>query len=62
MDEVLPLKRSPGSETPRRAADRGRFRNTEILTFGRQRIGDVEVDFGWSIPHKAEARGFVDPD
>ena len=37
-----------------------RFRNTEILTIRDQRIVDVEVYFGWSIPHKAPLGGFVD--
>jgi len=37
-----------------------RFRNTEILTFRSGQIIDVEVYFGWSIPHEAKAGGFVD--
>ena len=37
-----------------------RFRNTEILTIRDQHIVDVEVYFGWSLPHKAPQGGFVD--
>jgi ketosteroid isomerase-like protein len=36
-----------------------RFRNTEILTVRNGQIVEVEVYFGWSIPHKAEPGGFV---
>jgi ketosteroid isomerase-like protein len=36
------------------------FRNTEIMTVGEGRITDVEVYFGWSIPHEARPGGFVD--
>jgi ketosteroid isomerase-like protein len=45
-----------------RAIDGKRFRNTEILTFRDGHIIDVEVYFGWSIPHEAKAGGFVDQD
>ena len=38
----------------------GRFRNTEVLTLRGGRIVDVEVYFGWSIPHPARPGGFVD--
>ena len=37
-----------------------RFRNTEILTIRNAQILDVEVYFGWSIPHRAPHGGFVD--
>jgi ketosteroid isomerase-like protein len=37
-----------------------RFRNTEILTIRDQHIVDVEVYFGWSVPHKAPPGGFVE--
>ena len=40
----------------------GRFRNTEILTFRGGQVIDVEVYFGWSIPHDAKAGSFVDKD
>ena len=40
----------------------GRFRNTEILTFRGGQIIDVEVYFGWSIPHDAKAGSFIDKD
>ena len=36
------------------------FRNTEVLTVRGGQITDVEVSFGWSIPHKAKPGGFVD--
>ena len=42
-----------------RNTDGRRFRNTEILTIRDQHIVDVEVYFGWSIPHKAPLGGFV---
>jgi len=45
-----------------RAVDGKRFRNTEILTFRGSQIIDVEVYFGWSIPHEAKAGGFIDKD
>lgn len=35
------------------------FRNTEIFTIKREKIVAVEVYFGWNIPHKAPAKGFV---
>jgi hypothetical protein len=37
-----------------------RFRNTEILTIRDQHIVDVEVYFGWSLPHRAPDGGFVE--
>ena len=37
-----------------------RFRNTEILTIRDRHIIEVEVYFGWSLPHKAPQGGFVD--
>lgn len=37
-----------------------RFRNTEILTVRGGKIVEVEVYFGWSIPHEAAAGGFVE--
>src|SRR5438105_4469433 len=36
------------------------FRNTEILRVVDGKIVEVEVYFGWSIPHKAVLGGFVD--
>ena len=36
-----------------------RFRNTEIFTIREKHIVDVEVYFGWSLPHKAPQGGFV---
>ena len=37
-----------------------RFRNTEILTIRDAQIVDVEVYFGWPVPHRAAEGGFVD--
>ena len=37
-----------------------RFRNTEIVTVRDGQIVEVEVYFGWSIPHKAKLGGFVE--
>lgn len=37
----------------------GRFRNTEVVTTRGGRIVEVEVYFGWSIPHPAPAGGFT---
>jgi ketosteroid isomerase-like protein len=36
------------------------FRNTEIFTVQGGKIVEVEVYFGWSLPHKAAEGGFVD--
>jgi len=36
-----------------------RFRNTEIITVKGDQIVEVEVYFGWSIPHEAPAGGFL---
>jgi ketosteroid isomerase-like protein len=41
------------------SANARRFRNTELLTIKNGRITNVEVYFGWSIPHPASAGGFV---
>ena len=38
-----------------------RFRNTEILTIRDRQIVEVEVYFGWPLPHRAPLGGFVDP-
>ena len=42
-----------------KAKDRA-FRNTEIVTVRDSQIVDVEVYFGWSIPHQAKPGGFID--
>jgi len=39
--------------------DRKGSRNTEIFTLRNGKIVDVEVYFGWSIPHEAPEDGFV---
>ena len=36
-----------------------RFRNTEIVTVRRSKIVEVEVYFGWDLPHQAAIGGFV---
>ena len=40
--------------------DGRRFRNTEIVTIRGRQIVDVEVYFGWSVPHEAPIGGFID--
>jgi ketosteroid isomerase-like protein len=35
-------------------------RNTEIITLRNGKIVDVEVYFGWSIPHEAPEGGFLE--
>ncbi len=37
------------------------FRNTEVLTIRGDQIVEVEVYFGWSIPHEAPKGRFVNP-
>ena len=37
-----------------------RFRNMEIVTVVENQVIDVEVYFGWSIPHKADIGCFID--
>lgn len=44
-----------------RGTEGRRFRNTEILTVRGNQIVEAEVYFGWSIPHEAEAGGFIKP-
>jgi ketosteroid isomerase-like protein len=41
--------------------DGRRFRNSEILTVRDGKIIDVEVYFGWTIPHEAAEGDFVNP-
>lgn len=36
-----------------------RFRNTEIITVRGSQIVEVEVYFGWDLPHKAAVSGFI---
>lgn len=43
-----------------RTANGKRFRNTEILTVRDGKLIEVEVYFGWSLPHDAPAGSFVD--
>jgi hypothetical protein len=40
--------------------DGRRFRNTEFITTRNGKLRDVEVYFGWNIPHEAKLGGFVD--
>jgi len=35
------------------------FRNTEVLTILGSKLVEAEVYFGWSLPHKAPAGGFI---
>ena len=42
-----------------RSTDGHGFRNTEIITVRNGMIVEVEVYFGWNIPHKAEPGGFL---
>jgi ketosteroid isomerase-like protein len=35
--------------------DGRRFRNTEVMTISGQRFTDIEVYFGWSLPHEVPA-------
>ena len=37
------------------------FRNTEVLTVRDGKVVEVEVYFGWSIPHDAPAGKHIDP-
>ncbi|HEV2513006.1 nuclear transport factor 2 family protein [Bosea sp. (in: a-proteobacteria)] len=43
------------------AIDGKGFRNTEILTIRGGKIVEVEVYFGWSLPHPAPEGSFVEP-
>jgi len=43
-----------------RRAHGHRFRNTEVVTVHKNQIVEVEVYFGWSIPHEAPVGGFID--
>ena len=42
-----------------RMDDSKRFRNTEVFTVKGGKITNVEVYFGWSIPHNAPAGKFI---
>ena len=42
-----------------RTNDGRRFRNTEIVTVRGQQITEVEVYFGWSLPHEAPRGKFI---
>ncbi len=42
-----------------RTNDGKRFRNTELFTVRNGKINEVEVYFGWSIPHEAPVGKFV---
>jgi ketosteroid isomerase-like protein len=37
------------------------FRNTEVFTVRNGQIVEIEVYFGWWIPHEVPVGGFVDP-
>ena len=51
----------PPSDNSRSNSSGGRFRNTEIITLRNGKITEVEVYFGWSIPHEAKPGGFINP-
>jgi len=38
-----------------------KFRNTEVLTVRGNQLVEVEVYFGWDIPHAAPSGGFTNP-
>jgi hypothetical protein len=38
-----------------------KFRNTEVFTVRGNQLVEVEVYFGWDIPHAAPAGGFTNP-
>jgi hypothetical protein len=40
--------------------DGRRFRNTEFITVRGGQVIEVEVYFGWNIPHEAKPGGFID--
>lgn len=40
--------------------DGRQFRNSEALTLRDGKVREIEVYFGWDIPHKAPEGGFVD--
>lgn len=40
-------------------ADGSRFRNTEILRISNEQVTEVEVYFGWSLPHRAPPGTFA---
>jgi ketosteroid isomerase-like protein len=42
-----------------RRADGTLFRNTEIVTVRGDQIAEVEVYFGWNLPHEAPIGGFI---
>ena len=43
-----------------RHSDGRGFRNTEIVAVRENQIVEVEVYFGWSIPHEAKPGGFLE--
>jgi ketosteroid isomerase-like protein len=43
-----------------RGKDRSVFRNTEVVTVRGGKIVEVEVYFGWDLPHQAPTGGFLD--
>lgn len=43
-----------------RRVDGTLFRNTEIVTVREDQIAEVEVYFGWNLPHPAPSGGFND--
>lgn len=43
-----------------RNTDGTRFRNTEVFTLRGEQIVNVEVYFGWSLPHPAPSGSFIE--
>ncbi|MFN0248497.1 MAG: nuclear transport factor 2 family protein [Kofleriaceae bacterium] len=41
--------------------DNKKFRNTEVFTVRGNQIVEIEVYFGWDIPHAAPSGGFSNP-
>ena len=42
------------------ATDGRRFRNSEAIVVRDDQVHEVEVYFGWDLPHKAPPGGFID--
>jgi ketosteroid isomerase-like protein len=52
-EQVFVTYQSQGKQT--------RFRNTEVLTVRNGKIAEVEVYFGWNVPHEVPAGEHRDP-
>jgi len=56
---VIPFKDKVVVVYEGKSSDGEIFRNTEIFTVLQEKIIEVEVYFGWTIPHKAPNNGFL---